>query len=393
MSEVATSPTTTAQGAEGTTTVASPTPAPTNIAAPQGGQQQVTSLTSTPEPGPQAQPEPATAGGEAPASPATPAPTGDEATAVEPFTWNESTYSALGFQPYEDDYWAIREEDPDLGVIAYRTLDDWRKGTREKQRHIVRLDGQLATISTELDSERNARLAAERQAAALRNFVDTNQVEMMRAREIMVKSNPEFEKITDRAQLTSDEDRIKYDNAMVEARASVKAEVAAAEAQQRQYEEAVSAHMKKAETFYNDRLDRAEASKRFNLRNTEELGALQRFLSQPSGRQMNGQDLNLAEEVYHIYLQAGERAADIYLDGLRTQFWSEYRGSDPVVRPPAPPAPAPAPAPAAPQTVVVNENKPPVAPAPAQSAPFPNAMSQLRAGSSAARQAISRQGA
>lgn len=370
-----------------------------SIQDPQGDPSQATSLTSTtPEPGSEQNPTPAPSpedGQPAPADPDT-EPTSEDGDGVAPFQMDESAFKALGFTEHDGEYWAIREEDPELGTIAYRSVDDLRQGAREKQRHILRVQTSLEEAQRQREAEAEARAKIERELGAMRQFVDTAQIEMARARELMVEVNPEFAKVTDRDQLTSDEDRRKFDQALIDARVKVQAERQALEAQEAQQQEQYKRVLQQADAYYNEKFDEKSVTENFGIRNPEEIGALQQFLLQPTGRTVGGRDVTVAEEFYHVMVRNGKAAADYYLEGVKAAFWNQYRPQAQPSRPAAqatPPPQQPAPTqqpPQQPGRVFQNENQPPAAPSTQPPQPR-NAMDALRAGSAAQRERAMRQ--
>lgn len=310
----------------------------------------------------------------------------DPTTATEEptgFEWNDAVYGALGFKEHDGEQWAYYEEDPELGTIAYRDIDALRKGTREKQRHILRQQQALEQATARVQEFEQRLAERDRDLTLFSQRLSDEQLDELFTRKYLSEAHPEFKDVASEDELADPAQRANFRKASVDARARVLFERQQLEVQQQQEAALVQAAAREAEQYYVQRMSRDSAAKVWGVRNTEEVSALNEFLIRPSGRKRSdGSPASLAEEIFDVAMRSSAAAADIFLDGLKNRFWEEYRGRPAAPAAPKPPVSLQPEEPPAPlQERVISKSSPPPAPiAPQVPEPPKDARSRIREG-------------
>jgi hypothetical protein len=250
----------------------------------------------------------------------------------------------MGLLEKDGAYYFIDEELEGGRKLTYRgqTLQEAaelaRKGLREKERHIARLEQRMR--QTEEVSRKH-----QEEIGLLSKYANPDAIKKARIQQFVGEVDPRFGAISAMDELATDEDRERYIEVLSEAKARQKAEEADWQRQEMTQREYAQQKEAKATEFFKNTM----TSSFFETRNSEEVSAAVTFLTEPTSLQRSdGSAMNRSEVVYHLAREYGEDVAGDYLQGQKAMFWKEYTGRAPQ-RPvetryerPAPPPAAPA---------------------------------------------------
>jgi hypothetical protein len=250
----------------------------------------------------------------------------------------------MGLLEKDGAYYFIDEELEGGRKLTYRgqTLQEAaelaRKGLREKERHIARLEQRMR------QAEELARKHQE-EAGLLSKYTNPDAIKKARIQQFVGEIEPNFSEISTIDDLATDEDRERYIDVLSEAKARQKAEEADWQRQEMTQREYEQQREQKATEFFKNTM----TSSFFETRNSEEVSAAVMFLTAPTSvKRSDGQPINRSEVAFHLVKEFGDDVAEAYLQGQKTLFWKEYTGRAPQ-RPaetrferPAPPPAAPA---------------------------------------------------